>query len=190
MKFLKWFLVVFTVLALFMVFIGMPYMKTQTKKHSPEKTVTYTKNGMDMSVNYSSPSKKDRVIFGGLVPFNVVWRTGANEATTFTSASDIMIIDKKLPAGTYSLWTKPKKESWTVIFNKEIPDWGVTILSGGKETTRNAEYDVLQIEVPVNYMLNSAEFFTINFEEKEQLHLSLFWDKTKVNIPINNIPQG
>lgn len=185
MKFLKWFLIVVAVLALLVTFVGMPYMKSQTKKHSPQKTATYSENGMDMSVNYSSPSKKDRVIFGALVPYDVVWRTGANEATTFTSASDIMIIDKKLPAGTYSLWTKPKKESWTVIFNKEIPDWGVTILSGGKETTRNAEQDVLQVEVPVNNMLRPAEFFTIGFEEKEQLHLSIFWDKTKVNIPIN-----
>lgn len=185
MKFLKWFLIVIAVLALLVAFVGMPYMKSQTKKNSPPKTATYSENGMDMVVNYSSPSKKDRVIFGGLVPYDVVWRTGANEATTFTSASDIMVIDKTLPAGTYSLWTKPKKESWTVIFNKEIPDWGVTILSGGKETTRNAEQDVLKVEVPVDNMSQPAEFFSIAFEEKEQLHLSIFWDKTKVNIPIN-----
>ena len=190
MKFLKWFFIVIAVLVLFGVFVGMPYMKKQTKKHSPEKTASYTENGMDMSVNYCSPSKKDRIIFGALVPYDVVWRTGANEATTFTSTSDIMIIDKKLPAGTYSLWTKPKNESWTVIFNKEIPDWGVTILSGGKETTRNAEQDILQVEVPVDFMPHSAEFFTISFEEKEQLYLSLFWDQTKINIPISKLPQG
>lgn len=188
MKFIKWFFIVAVVLSLLVVFVGMPYMKTQTKKHSPEKTANYTKNGMDMAVNYSSPSKKNRVIFGALVPYDVVWRTGANEPTTFTTASDIMVIDKKLPAGSYSLWTKPMKESWEVIFNKEIPDWGVTILSGGKETTRNAEHDILQVEVPVHHMTQSAEFFTINFEEKEQLYLSLFWDKTKVNVPIAKLP--
>ena len=133
MKKLKWILLVVIALIALVMFVGMPYMKEQTKKHSPQATNTYTKNGMDLSVNYSSPSKKDRVIFGELVPYDVVWRTGANEPTTFSTGSDIKIIDKTLSAGTYSLWTKPGKESWGVIFNKEIPDWGVTILSGGKK---------------------------------------------------------
>jgi len=186
MKILKWILIVVAALALLFVFIGMPYLKEQTKKHSPEKTTTYAKNGMDLSVNYSSPSKKERIIFGELVPFDVVWRTGANEPTTFTTASDIRIIDKKLPAGTYSLWTKPNKESWSVIFNKNIPEWGVTILSGGRKTTRELEQDVVKVEVPVDNLSQSVESFTIDFEEGDQLYLSLFWDTTKVKVPIGN----
>ncbi|WP_411031466.1 DUF2911 domain-containing protein [Spongiimicrobium sp. 3-5] len=186
MKFLKWLLIIVGVLALLFFFVIGPYMKEQTKKHSPEKTATYTKNGMDLSVKYSSPYKKGRVIFGELVPYDVVWRTGANEPTTFTSATAIKIIDKSLPAGTYSLWTKPNKNSWIIIFNKEVPDWAVTLSSGGRETTRKPDSDVLQVEVPVEQLSQVQESFKIDFEDIEQLSLVLAWDNTKVSVPLNN----
>jgi|SRR5690606_8345919 len=184
MKFLKWFLAVIVVLALAFFLFGRPYLKEQTKKISPEKTATYGKNGMDLKVNYSSPFKKGREIFGALVPYNVVWRTGANEPTTFTTGSNINIGGKSLPAGTYSLWTIPGKETWTFIFNSEIPDWGVTIFSGGKNTSRNADADVLEIIVPVRQLPQTVESLSIDFEENGQLYLSLAWDKTKLSLPI------
>jgi len=185
MKKLKWILLVIVALIALIMFVGMPYMKEQTKKHSPEVTNTYTKNGMDLSVKYSSPSKKGRVIFGELEPYDKVWRTGANEPTTFTTASDIKIIDKNLPAGTYSFWTKPGKDKWGVMFNSEIPDWGVTILSGGKKTTRNAEADVVNIEVPSEQLSTVQEKLLISFEDGDQLYLALSWDQTKIKVPIN-----
>ena len=185
MKFLKWLLIVIVVLVLAFFLFGKSYLKEQTKKISPEKTVTYSKNGMDLTVNYSSPFKKNRVIFGELVPYDVVWRTGANEPTTFTTGNNIKIGTKSLPAGSYSLWTIPGKEGWTFIFNNEIPDWGVTIFSGGKKTSRNADPDVLQISVPVQQLPQTVESLTIDFEDNEQLHLSLAWDHTKVSLPIN-----
>ncbi|EAR00141.1 DUF2911 domain-containing protein [Maribacter sp. HTCC2170] len=184
MKKLKWILLVLIAIIALIMFVGWPYMKEQTKKHSPQVTNTYNKNGLDLSINYSSPSKKDRVIFGDLVPYDVVWRTGANEPTTFTTATNIKIIDKSLPAGTYSFWTKPGKESWEVMFNSEIDDWGVTILSGGKETTRNPDTDVVNIKVPSNINSNTQERLTIDFEDGEQLHLTLSWDQTSIKIPI------
>lgn len=182
----KWILIVIAVFVLLVAFVGMPYMKEQTKKHSPQKTATYSQNGMDLTVSYSSPFKKGRVIFGELVPYDIVWRTGANEPTTFTTTTDIKIIDKKLPAGSYSLWTKPSKESWNVMFNKEVPDWGVTVLSGGKDTTRDPAMDVVQVEVPVTNLSPIAESFTIDFDEGDQLYLTLFWDATKIRVPISN----
>ncbi|WP_281542746.1 DUF2911 domain-containing protein [Maribacter aestuarii] len=185
MKFLKRFGIVVIVLGALFYFIGMPYLKKQTKKNSPEKTANYTLEGAELSVNYSSPSKKDRVIFGELVPYGQVWRTGANEPTTFSNSAEIMIIDKSLPAGKYSLWTIPGKESWKIIYNKEIPEWGVTLLSGGKETTRDFDKDVLQVEVPVKPLPEPVENFTIDFKNEEQLYLTLSWDKQKVSIPIN-----
>ncbi len=185
MKTLKWMIITVIVLGLLTVFIGMPMMKEQTKKHSPEITARYIENGYDLSVVYSSPSKKDRIIFGKLVPYNKVWRTGANEATTFTTTNTIKVKGKKLPSGTYSLWTKPKVKSWDIIFNKEVPNWGVTILSGGSETTRNPKKDIFIINVPIENLNEVIENFTINFENKEQLHLTLAWDKTKVNVPIS-----
>jgi len=185
MKFLKWLLIVLAVLGLLFFFVLGPYMKSQTKTHSPEKTNTYVQSGLDLSVNYSSPSKKGRTIFGELVPFDKVWRTGANEPTTFTTATALKIADKNLPAGTYSLWTKPGKQNWMVIFNTNVPEWGVTILSGGAETTRVPEEDVVEIAVPVNETDEVTESFTINFTDKGQLYMNIAWDRTKVKVPLN-----
>ncbi|MBC8768971.1 DUF2911 domain-containing protein [Arenibacter sp. BSSL-BM3] len=185
MKFLKWLVIVVVVLVLAFFLFGKSYLTEQTKKNSPEKTATYDKNGMDLSVKYSSPFKKDRVIFGELVPYDLVWRTGANEPTTFTTATNISVGGKSLPAGSYSLWTIPGKETWSFIFNSEIPEWGVTILSGGKETTRNPETDVVEISVPVQQLSQTIESLSIDFDEAQQLYLSLAWDKTKVSVPIN-----
>lgn len=184
MKFLKGLLVIVIVLVLLGVFVGKPYMQKQTKKHSPERTATYTKNGMDLTVNYSSPSRKGRTIFGELVPFDAIWRTGANEPTTFTTASDLMIMGQTLPAGTYSLWTKPNPEQWTVMFNKEVPDWGVTLLSGGTETTRDPDQDAVSVAVPVLPLVEDVEKFTIGFADSEGTQMCLSWDTTKVCIPI------
>ena len=184
MKFLKWLLIVVVVLVLAFFLFGKSYLTKQTKKNSPEQTATYNENGMDLTVNYSSPFKKGRVIFGELVPYDVVWRTGANEPTTFTTGSDINVGGKSLPAGSYSLWTIPGKETWTFIFNSEIPDWGVTILSGGAKTTRNPENDVVQINAPPQELPQPIESLAIVFEENNQLYMSLVWDKTKVSVPI------
>lgn len=185
MKFLKRLVAVLIVLFGLFYFVGLPYLRKETKKHSPEKTSAYTLQGTQLEVRYSSPSKKGRPIFGGLVPFDQVWRTGANEPTTFTTSGAIKIIDKPLPAGTYSLWTIPNKESWKVIFNKEVPDWGVSIFSGGTQTTRNAAKDMIIVEVPSRDISQPEENFTIDFTNEDQLYLSLSWDTTRINVPIN-----
>lgn len=186
MKIIKKLLIVFFVLGALFYSVGMPYLQKQTKKYSPEKVANFVFKGTELEVLYSSPAKKNRSIFGALVPYGKVWRTGANEPTTFANSDTIKIIDKTLPPGTYSLWTIPNENSWKVIFNKAIPDWGVTILSGGKETTRDAEQDIIQIEIPVRVLNEPVEDFTILFEDDaHQLYLNLVWDTSKVRIPIN-----
>lgn len=185
MKIVKWLIIAGVIAALLVYFVGMPYMRDQTKKHSPQRTASYTKNGLELVVNYSSPYKKERVIFGELVPYGQVWRTGANEPTVFTTKTDIKIIDKTLSAGTYSVWTIPNKTVWKIILNSEVPDWGVTMSSGGKETARNEKFDVITVEVPSENLSNSAESFTIAFENEGQLYLTIAWDTTLVRIPIN-----
>jgi hypothetical protein len=190
MKVLKKLLIALLVLGALFYFVGIPYLQSYTKKYSPETTTTYDFDGTELQVHYSSPSKKGREIFGALVPYGKVWRTGANEPTTFTTSTGIKIIDKPLPAGTYSIWTIPNKESWKVIFNKEVPDWGVTLSSGGRETTRNEAADVLQVEVPVRTLSQTQENFTISFEDKEQSYLSFAWDRVKINVPLSKLSQG
>lgn len=186
MKALKWILGILVVLVLLAVFVGMPYARKQTKKHSPERTAVYQANGMDMAVAYCSPSKKGREIFGGLVPYDKVWRTGANEPTTFATTSDITMGGKSLAAGTYSVWTVPGEAQWKIIFNADIPDWGATLSSGGSETSRKPEHDVMEVSVPVQKTNAVQEMFTIDFEEADAgLQLSFSWDMTKVSVPIS-----
>ena len=185
MKAIKWILGILIVLVLLIVFVGMPYARKQTKKHSPERTSVYQEQGMDMAVAYCSPSKKGRDIFGALVPYDKVWRTGANEPTTFATKNDINFGGKALKEGTYSVWTIPGESSWQVILNDDIPDWGVTISSGGSETSRIPENDVLTISVPVEAMVQTEEMFTIDFEKTATgLDWVLYWDRTKIRVPI------
>lgn len=185
MKTVKWILGILLVLVLLGYFVGMPLLREQTKKASPERTATFTERGFDLKATWCSPSKKGREIFGGLVPYDQVWRTGANEATTFATGTDLVVEGQPLPAGDYSLWTIPGPETWTVIFNREIPDWGVTLSSLGRETTRNPEADVLQVTVPVRER-EVLEAFTIAFVTREgEVFLSLAWDTTEVLVRLN-----
>jgi hypothetical protein len=93
-------------------------------KPSPPAEATGKVGDATVTINYSSPSVKGREIWGGLVPYGEVWRAGANEATTVTFDKDVMVEGQALPAGTYSFYTIPGKDEWTVIFNKTAKQWG------------------------------------------------------------------
>ena len=119
-KIILWILgILVGILLIFFLLVG-PMIKKGTKKHSPEVTEIYEKDGLNIEIFYSSPAKKDREIFGALVPYNEVWRTGANEATTFTTNKDLLIDGQTLPAGEYTLWTIPGEKSWQIIFNSKM----------------------------------------------------------------------
>ncbi|MFD3001400.1 DUF2911 domain-containing protein [Pontibacter toksunensis] len=94
------------------------------QKASPPATATGKVGDANVTVNYSSPAVKGRQIWGDLVPYGEVWRAGANEATTVTFDKDVMVEGKALPAGTYSFYTIPGENEWTVIFNKTAKQWG------------------------------------------------------------------
>ncbi len=178
-KFFKWFFIVTGSLVVIAA-IGFQVMKSQTKKYSPEETVIYSNAELNLEVFYNRPSKKERVIFGGLVPYGQVWRTGANEATTFSSSTDITVAGKTLPAGKYTLWTIPDKSKWTVIFNSEQYGWGVDF---NEMASRNPASDAVQVEVPALKSSNVYEQFTITFEESP-LRMRFVWDNTVVDVPI------
>lgn len=187
MKVLKWILIVLGALALLFFFVVSPYMRTQTKKHSPEKAAAFVNKDLDLnlSVYYNSPSKKGRTIFGDLVPYDQVWRTGANEPTTFTTITPIRIKDRDLPAGTYSIWTVPGEKSWIVMFNKTIPDWGVSMSFSGMKPSWDKDSDAVRVEVPSANLPQVVENLIIDFELREQLYLTLAWDTTKIGVPIS-----
>ena len=160
------------------LFLVFQILKSRTKSSSPEVKQMYSVGTAKVNLFYCEPSKKGREIFGGLIKYGEVWRTGANEPTTFETDKNIMVGGKILPAGKYSLWTIPQKDNWTVIFNKDIPIWGDN--SSGK-AARNAKEDIFQVIVPVEKLTTSQEKLSIEVQNNA---LIISWDMTKVSVPI------
>lgn len=93
-------------------------------------------DGVDVVLEYGRPNVKEREIWGGLVPYDKVWRTGANEATTISFSDDVMVEGEPLAAGTYALFTIPGEEEWTVIFNRVAEQWGAYDYDAGQDALR------------------------------------------------------
>jgi len=131
-----------------------------------------------LKITYSQPHKRERIIFGTLVPYGQVWRTGANEATEITVTKDILINHQPLKAGSYSLFTIPDKDSWTIILNSELGLWG--------SYNYNSKLDVLRFDAPVQLMQGAVyEPFTIMVDQKnDKAEIVLAWDTVQVRIPI------
>ena len=183
-KILIWTAGILVVLALLLYFVIGPKLKDATKKHSPEVTELYESNNQEISVWYSSPSKKGREIFGELVPYGEVWRTGANEATTFTTDTDLLIEGQTLAAGKYTLWTIPNEESWQVIFNSKMYDWGVRWQDS--KATREEAFDVVVATAKVSKSYTTEENFSIKITEalENQPILLFSWDQVVAVLPM------
>ncbi len=178
---LLWIIGSLIVLSLLFIFVIGPIMKSNTKKHSPEQHITFTQGDLELKVFYCSPSKKGRKIFGELVPYDEVWRTGANEASTFTTNKDLAIDSKTLTRGTYTLWTIPGKKTWEVIFNSEMYDWGVNFTD--QKAARLPEHDALVVTVPVSNSLTSTEDFSISFSEVgDSTIMTLAWENAVIPV--------
>ncbi len=149
---------------------------TFTKMASPETSAQFDKNGLKIGVFYSQPSKKERDIFGGLLPYGKVWRAGANEATEIEISKDVAVGGSALKAGRYSVFIIPNQDKWTIIFNKSIGIWG---------TQYDQEDDILRVDVPVSERPEVLEKLTFSFQEAETgADMSIEWDKAKVLVPI------
>ena len=180
-------IIVIAGIAVAVIAVSMVGLRMYTKSFSPQDVANYSEGNVDVSVTYGRPYKKERVIFGGLVPYDKVWRTGANEPTVFKTNVDLKIGDDLLPKGEYAIFTVPGQESWQVIFNSTIPSWGVDLLS--LEAANDATTQALVTEVaPINTK-NMFEQFTIAFEEMhDEIDMVLMWDQTLVVVPM--IPQN
>jgi tetratricopeptide (TPR) repeat protein len=144
---------------------------------SPTATLSQRVGLTDFTIEYSRPSSKDREIFGALVPFDKLWRTGANKATKVSFNAPVMFGKKLVPAGDYSLFTIPSQAMWTIILNKETELWGTG--------DYNADMNVVSLEVkPMK--APSVESFTIDINElrNESALITLHWQNTLVAIPI------
>lgn len=155
---------------------------------SPNDVVKKELNDLKLEVNYNRPSKRGRVIFGGLVENDKVWRTGANEATTFTTNKNLIIDSVLVPKGKYTLWTVPNDTLWKVMINKKQYKWGV---NEKLEPMWDPNFDVVEMQVPVINLDQVVEKFTIDFVNTYgELKLTMVWDTTKIEIPIQhqNVP--
>jgi hypothetical protein len=144
---------------------------------SPKATVTQTVGLTDITITYCRPGVKGRTIWGDLVPYDKVWRTGANEATTFQISQDVKINGQALPAGTYSLHTIPGKTQWTVIFNKTADQWG----SYEYDQTK----DALRVQVTPTQGPNQ-ELLAFSFPDvqTDKATAEIAWEKVRVPFTI------
>ena len=161
--------------------------KKQDKKHekpdvkkvrvSPKAGVFQTIGITDVNVSYSRPGVKNRKIWGELVPFNKVWRAGADEATKITFSTDVMIEGKKLPAGAYGFFAIPGENEWTLIFNKIADQWGAF--------TYNESEDALRIKAkPVANSNHDWLLYSFTEMTPTTAQLNLIWEKLKVSFKI------
>jgi hypothetical protein len=135
-----------------------------------------TAEGTNVKVSYGQPSKRGRVIFGGLESYGKVWRTGANEATEITFAKDGTFGGKPVKAGTYTLFTIPGEKEWSVILNSELKQWGAYKYDQIKDK------NVLQVKVPAQTISGPAvEKLTITLPANKFV---LEWDQTRVEVPM------
>lgn len=133
----------------------------QQPPKSPAATATGTVNGANISIKYSSPAVNGRQIWGALVPYDKVWRAGANQATIIETDKDIKVEGKALPAGKYSLYAIPGEKEWTIIINSQTGQWGITRQG---ETTEDPAKDVLRVMVKPkkSASMNERLVYTIN----------------------------
>lgn len=144
---------------------------------SPSASVKQQVGINDFTVEYSSPGVKGRKIFGGLVPWDKPWRTGANAATKFTATRDFTFGDKKVPAGSYALYSIPGQKSWTLVLNTSADSWGAMGFDKKK--------DVARITVKPE-AIPSRERMTFLFSDTtdDSSKLDLEWEKVRVSIPL------
>ena len=169
--------IVLAVTAFFVLSIAGAQLKTPAP--SPTQTVKQDFGLSSIELSYSRPGMKGRKIFGDLVPYGNVWRTGANQATTLTFGDDVTIGGVKIKAGKYGLLTIPEKKSWTIIISKQT---GVTSPADYKQ-----DQDVVRVDAKTNATGDAIETFTIEFAnvKPNTCNLEIKWDKTSVSLPIS-----
>jgi Protein of unknown function (DUF2911) len=156
------------------IFMGATLM---AQKPSPADKAEVTLNGKKITIEYSRPSMRGRKILGGLVPYGQVWRTGANEATSLTTAADLLIGDAKVPAGKYTLYTLPGEDSWKLIINKQTGQWG---------TEYEQSQDLARVTMQKTKTDGPVEQFKISFDKKSDSTalLVMEWEDTRVTVPV------
>jgi hypothetical protein len=172
----------FTVTTLVSAQMDMP--KDKSKRPSPPASAECKfSDGKTIKVDYSSPRAKGRKIFGAasdkaLVPYGEVWRTGANEATTFVAGANVTVGGKDVPAGSYTIFTVPKADAWTLVISKKTGEWGTDYPGEGE--------DLVRVPMSVSKTAAPVENFTIAFDQAGgKCTLRMEWENTRASVDIS-----
>jgi hypothetical protein len=169
---------------LFLMFAGMMLSAAvfaqgdKASRPSPPATASGKVGDATVTIVYSSPAVKGRKVFGELVPYDKVWRAGANEATIFETDKDIKVGGKQVPAGKYSLYIIPTASQWTIILNSETGQWGI---KRGGDTTRDPAKDVATVMVKSTKTSGMNEQLVYKVTPKG---FSIAWENTEVSVPV------
>ena len=166
---------------LFVIATMAPAQMNQDKSKRPSPPASAEckfSDGKTVKIDYSSPRAKGRKIFGGLVPYGEVWRTGADEATTFVASTNVNVGGTEVPAGSYTIFTIPGSDKWTLIINKKTGEWGIPYKYESDELAR--------VPMSVSKTSGPVENFTIGFEQdgrKCSLHLE--WENSRAKVEVS-----
>lgn len=165
------------VLAMAALAIAQQPPQDKSKRPSPPATAEVTLKGKKVIIDYSRPSLKGRKVGQELAPYGKVWRTGANEATTLTTETDLNIGGVKVPAGKYTLYSLPSEGTWKLIINKQTGQWG---------TQYDQSQDLARVDMKKSPLPQTVEQFTISFDKKGEniADLNLDWENTRVSVPV------
>lgn len=150
------------------------FAQVNVPQASPKVEIEQVVGLTEIELEYARPGMKDRVVFGEMVPYGKVWRTGANENTTIQFSDDVSINGKPLPKGKYALYTVPNKDNWDVIFYQDTENWGVPQNWDDKKVVLKVKADISTVEKPIEY-LN----ITVNPLNNNRGELVIGWEKTQ-----------
>ena len=151
----------------------------KSKRPSPPAQAKYDLGGgQTITIDYSSPRAKGRKIYGGIVPFGQIWRTGANESTTFVTTVDLNVGGTTVPAGNYTIFTVPNEDKWQLVISKKTGEWG-TDYPGPSN-------DLARIDMKVSKLPSPVEDFTISFDKAGSVaNLNIDWETTRASVMVS-----
>ena len=167
---------IFTIL----LFVGcLGFSQINTPRFSPASEIEQMVGLTEIEIEYSRPSMRGREVFGNLVPFGKVWRTGADNSTKISFDTDVIISGKTVQSGTYSIFSIPNKESWEIIFYSDVELWGVPRDWSDDKIVFSSTYKVNKT--------NTVETFTISFNDltNNDVNMNISWENTSVDIKID-----
>ena len=169
------------IFTLFLFTVNLSFSQINTPRVSPASEVEQMVGLTEIEIEYSRPSMRGREVFGNLVPFGKVWRTGADNSTKISFDTDVIISGKTIQSGTYSIFSIPNKESWEIIFYSDVELWGVPRDWSENKIVFSSMFDVKKLKKS-----NTVETFTISFNDltNNDVNMSISWENTSVDIKI------